>query len=98
MRNVVLARSLSQQTGKAVKVIAAHADAPFLHSAIKAARNEPFGLPPLNEGGKVIPLSYQRILSLAAKAAPFHDWEGLRAWLESRINSAKPKREKREKR
>lgn len=88
MRNVVMAKSLAETTGKATRVAAAYADAPYLQTARKA-RSGLLGLQ--TKGAYAIrPVSYEEIITIAEAAAPSPLWQSLRAWQRRKIEAVQP--------
>lgn len=91
MRNSVLAKALAKDRDKAVKVVAAYADADyFLPTANKARRGDVFGQAMLDPADAIVPMSYQAIVDLAERAAPSPVWGELRAWVLRKIEMRRP--------
>ena len=90
MRNVVLAESLSRATGKSVRVAAAYVDEECFQTALKA-KSGPLGVKTLRPEQAVRPLSYQRIIEIAAAANPAPVWADLSAWMERKIAAQRPR-------
>lgn len=90
MRNVVLAESLSRATGKSVRVAAAYVDEECFQTALKA-KSGPLGVKTLRPEQAVRPLSYQRIIEIAAAASPSPVWANLSAWMERKIAAQRPR-------